>query len=266
VGDRVFQRVMALTKGRAFVAKALKLLLPPPTSQYGAGGPTGSATAMPPRGLHVIWALLRNALALYGPLGGASGAGGAAGPTEGDNRMVEATEKLTGSCTELLKKLQDPGAACSALEAFNAGAAAAGMGGAGGAGGAAGALLPLFPAGRVAAGAAPAWLGGLLSALLLRASELGLGSLAAMADEGDACEPATSARWEAALQLLTQLLLAHLIALLDVKKGRAPGLPGLAPASYVQGLACVPLARSLMAHVGAEQRDQLRACVSELAH
>lgn len=78
--------------------------------------------------LKAVWALLRNAAALYGPAiappapAAPAGAGAAKAPADDERRLMETTERLSSSAGELLKRLADAGDLCSCLQAFTAGA------------------------------------------------------------------------------------------------------------------------------------------------
>jgi DNA topoisomerase 2-associated protein PAT1 len=196
--DRVFVRVLALPKGRSLVAKTLRLMFTPPhapggaSSRAGGGGSAGGsggggAGASAALGLDVIWALLRNARGTFGPAL-AAGAGG-----EAERRLTDATSVLAAAASEMIKRLAAPQEAVACLAACMAGLrssadgdaaappAAAAANGAAGEAQQQSQLLSLFPAGRAAAGTSPEWLASVLGSLLLRASELGLGSFAAEA-------------------------------------------------------------------------------------
>eukprot|EP00775_Hariotina_reticulata_P007112 gene7112-7326_t len=177
LGDGVFVRIMGLPKGRALVSKTLRLMFTAaPTVAAASKGSlaveavNGDAAAAadgsssPNLGLDLIWALLRNADLAFGPAVAVKPGG------EAERRMTDATIALSAAAAEKIKRLTQPAEAVACLAACLAGLAAAGD---------ANQLLPLFPAGRVPPDASPDWLHSILSSLLLRASELGLGSFAA---------------------------------------------------------------------------------------
>lgn len=283
--------MMGLPKGRALVSKTLRLMFSAPPSAVANKGGKGSAAAADAEGgssksvgLDVIWALLRNAELTFGP------AVAAAAGSEAERRMTNATVALSAAASEMIKRLSTPEeavaclAACIAgLEASTAAATAAG----------ASQLLPLFPAGRLPADGSPDWLGGVLASLLLRSSELGLGSFAASGNvrtlgEGydkearelaeqearelsSAADSAAAAQWGRLLGRFSELVMLHLWALIQAVKesgGMAAAAGGAAVdvRAYLQKLSCVPLMRVLMAHCDAKQQEQLKSYLSELNH
>jgi DNA topoisomerase 2-associated protein PAT1 len=309
-GERVFVRILALPKGRTLVTKTLKLMFTPPPGAGGAkaskaGGVNGSSTgdadssSSSSMGLDVIWALLRNAQLAFGPpLVGSVG--------EAEKRLTDATIALAAIASEMVKRLQKPQEAVACLAAaiaglsapvVTAGSSAAASGNAAANGTSACQLLPLYPAGRVPASASPEWLGSILGALLLRASELGLGSFAAAAaalplkglgdgapDEAELQEqqqqaeasgvPAdVSAEWQGLLAQFVQLVQLHLWQLVQATRGAAAEVVAAAAAgpgssevllASVPKMACVPLMRVLMAHCSEEQQEQLKGYLSEV--
>jgi hypothetical protein len=297
-GDGVFIRLMGLPKGRALVNKTLRLMFSPPPSAAGKGSKQGAAAAgsgsgaaedaaaedgSKSVGLDVIWALLRNAELTFGP------AVAAAAGSEAERRMTNATVALSAAASEMIKRLSTPEeavaclAACiTGLEACAAAATASG----------ASQLLPLFPAGRLPADGSPDWLGSVLASLLLRSSELGLGSFAASGnmrtlgegydkearelaeqearESGGSADTAAASEWGQLLRRFAELIMLHLWALLQAVKGggmaAAAGGAAVDVGPYVQKLSCVPLMRVLMAHCDAPQQEQLKSYLSELSH
>jgi len=301
-GDGVFVRILALPKGRSLITKTLKLIFAlPPTS----GGPKGgvpangssrAASSGAGMGLDVIWALLRNAQLAFGPplVGSVH---------EAERRLTDATIALSAITAEMVKRLQKPEDAVACLAAAMAGLSAGARAAGGHEASAAAAngtssscqLLPLFPAGRVPATASPEWLGSILGSLLLRASELGLGSFAAAAaaapvrtlgdgapEEAEVLEqeaqssgvsPAAAAQWQVLVEQLVQLVQLHLWQLVQAARGavaEVAAAAGAGPGSAevlkvcIPKVACVPLMRVLMAHCSKEQQEQLRAYLSEV--
>lgn len=306
-GDRVFIRILALPKGRSLVTKTLKLMFTPPPAASGAskgagskaaGGVNGSSSSS--MGLDVIWALLRNAQLAFGPpLVGSVG--------EAEKRLTDATIALAAIASEMGKRLQTPQEAVACLAAVVAGLSAAPVTAAAGPAGADGTangttsacqLLPLYPAGRVPASASPEWLGSILGALLLRASELGLGSFAAaaaalplkglgdgapdetelqeqqqQAEEANGVPADVAGEWQALLARLVHLVQLHLWQLVQASRGAAAEVAAAAAAgpgsaevllASVPKMACVPLMRVLMAHCSEEQQEQLKGYLSEV--
>jgi DNA topoisomerase 2-associated protein PAT1 len=302
-GDRVFVRILALPKGRSLITKTLKLMFTPPpaVSSKGAaaaaaasvngskGDGSSSAAGM---GLDVIWALLRNAQLAFGPpLVGSVG--------EAEKRLTDATIALSVIASEMVKRLKKPEEAVACLAAAIVGLSApttAGHDAANSNGNTSACqLLPLYPAGRVPAGTSPEWLGSILGSLLLRASELGLGSFAAAAaavplkslgdggpeaaDLQEAQTDATgvlvavSAEWQSLLGQFVQLVQLHLWQLVQAVRGAADEVAAAAAAgpgssevllASVSNMACVPLMRVLMAHCSEEQQEQLKGYLSEV--
>lgn len=315
-GDRVFVRILALPKGRSLITKTLKLMFSTPTASGSGskGGPDGSksaaaaaagtngsdggAAAGAAMGLDVIWALLRNAHLAFGPPLVGSTVG------EAEKRLTDSTIALSGITSEMVKRLKSPEDAVACLAAAVAGLSAAPSGpghdhtaAAAANGTSAGTcqLLPLYPAGRVSASASPEWLASVLASLLLRATELGLGSFAAAAAaapvrglgdgapdeaevlaqqaESDGVSAAVAGQWQALLGQLVHLVQLHLWQLVLAVRGSAaevaasaaagPGSTEVLQASIVK-MACVPFMRVLMAHCNTEQQEQLRSYLSEV--
>ncbi|KAF6262693.1 hypothetical protein COO60DRAFT_1699132 [Scenedesmus sp. NREL 46B-D3] len=290
-GDGVFIRLMGLPKGRALVNKTLRLMFSAPPSAAGKGGKGAAADAAAACagggsksvGLDVIWALLRNAELTFGP------AVAAAAGSEAGRRMTNATVALSAAASEMVKRLSAAEEAVACLAACIAGleACAAATTAAG-----ASQLLPLFPAGRLPADGSPDWLGGVLASLLLRSSELGLGSFAAAGnmrtlgegydkgarelaeqearESGGGAGTAAATEWSRLLGRFAELVMLHLWALLQAVKGggmaAAAGGAAVDVRAYVQQLSCVPLMRVLIAHCDAPQQEQLKSYLSELSH
>lgn len=287
-GDGVFVRLMRLPKGRALVSKTLRLMFSAPPSVAAKAGPVPDAAAAlensksrsAATGLDVIWALLRKTEMAFGP------AVAAAAGSEADRRMTDATVSLSAAAGEMVKRLTKPEEAAACLAAAAAGLEAAvqqtGQ-----------QLLPLFPAGRVAADASPEWLGSILASLLLRASELGLGSFAAAGNvkslgegykKGDAekaaeeellqeaiatsgAAAAVAGHWQGLLGRFAELIMLHLWALVQAVQGGgsvAAGGVSVDIKPYAQKMVCVPLIRVLMAHCDEQQQEQLRSYLSAL--
>lgn len=283
-GDGVFLRLMGLPKGRALVAKTLRLMFTaPPAAKTGNAGEDleSSRSRSAATGLDVIWALLRNTDLAFGP------AVGPAAGSEADRRMTDATIGLAAAASEMVKRITRPeeAAACLAAAVIGLEAAVQSSGQQ---------LLPLYPTDRVPADASPDWLGSVLASLLLRASELGLGSFASAgtvktlgegynkggaeqaaeqellleAQSTSGAASAVAGQWQGLLSQFTELVLRHLWALAQaVQAGGLVISAGGASVDlrpYVLKVACVPLVRVLMAHCDEQQQEQLRACLSQL--
>jgi len=301
--DRVLRRVCALSKGRAMLARALRLLNPPrdaagaadPASplytQAGGGGSNGaSAGALAGRGLGVelLLAVLRNAPALFGPPAGAAAPATSSADPEAAadaRRRVDATVALAEAAAEAARRLTSAADVALLLQGYGRAAAVE----------AAAAASPLLPLHASAGGADPAanppWLGHVLATLLLRGQELGLGAageagngggrggggggggnkpstaedaeLAALA-AADRPPAEAQAAWARAVGDLGALYLAHVDAVRQGKAAaKAPSGGGAAPPPAAL-LACKEVMRALMPAAGAEQQAQLRAAMDVL--
>jgi DNA topoisomerase 2-associated protein PAT1 len=281
-GDAVFLQVLALPKGRTLLAKTLLLMFTGLAAaseqkrqqQLQNGSSRDGNISLP--GLPLVWALLRNAHALFGFGIDAAAAGKA------EKRLVDSTSQLAAAAAEVVKRLQQPMEAIECLAALNASVdKAANVAGEGGDGGLP--LLPLFPAQVAAAEGNPDWLGTVLAALLLRASELGLGSFArqgtvvslgkgqededelmAAADEGSAGQR-YDPLWQEQLVALFEAVLKHLAAVYSIVKG-GNMVWGPAGKEAAKKLSGVPVVRGMIAHCSSEQQEQLRTYLSELSH
>jgi hypothetical protein len=267
-GDAIFLRIVELPKGRALLAKLFRALLPPAANaaRLPAEG-RREQQALPPACEAVLLAVLRNAGRLFGPALALPGQQG-----QPDSRMTEVTARMAAAAGELARRLLDPAALQRALAAL-AGALA-------GVAGAAGAtaherLLPLFPGNRLPSDANPEWLGSVAAAVLLRGSELGLapagggggGRGGAGADMGLGLEgadaegagAAVAREWQQQAAAVAGGVLQHL-QLLAQLRAADPGSKAV-----VAALSCVPLVRVLVQHCGADQGDQLKGVLHELA-
>jgi len=248
--DVVLMRVLALPKGRSLVARTLRVLVPPGGLPAGPDG----RRRLPVSTLKLLWALLRNAAPLYGPALGAPAAGGggaaAAAGAADERRLMETTEALSAAAAELLKRLGDPADLCACLQAFTAGCLE------GAAAAEADRPLPLFPAGRAPAGAAPEWLGAVLTALLLRGSELGL-------EAGGEAPAGARATWSSLFGAFLALLQQHLRLVAELKAGGGAAGASL-PAGAAGALACMPLVRVALPHASDAQRTVLRRAAADL--
>jgi len=248
--DVVLMRVLALPKGRSLVARTLRVLVPPGGLPAGPDG----RRRLPVATLKLLWALLRNAAPLYGPALAAPAAGGGGAAAAGaadERRLMETTEALSVAAAELLKRLGDPADLCACLQAFTAGCLE------GAAAADADRPLPLFPAGRAPAGAAPEWLGAVLTALLLRGSELGL-------EAGGDAPPGARSTWSSLFGAFLALLQQHLRLVAELKAGGGGGGAGSLPAGAAAALACMPLVRVALPHATDAQRTVLRRAAADL--
>jgi hypothetical protein len=267
VGDAIFLRIVELPKGRALLAKYFRAALPPAAN--GAALPPEQRReqgALAPGCEAVLLAVLRNAGRLFGPALAPPEAAAGAG---GDSRMTDATARLAAATAELVRRLREPAALQRALGAL-AGACAAVAGAAGAA--PAERLLPLFPANRVPSDANPDWLGSVAASLLLRGSELGLQPGAAAGDgagaamglgpdesESEPVDAWVAQQWQQGAGAFAADVLQHLQLLLAMRAAE-PGSKAL-----VAALSCVPLVRGLVQHCSAEQGEQLKVVLHELA-
>jgi DNA topoisomerase 2-associated protein PAT1 len=240
-GDGVFMRLMALPKGRALAARALRVLHPP--AEVGAEGEPN---------LRMLWAVLRNARALFAPPAASGGAGGkVSAPTAADR--AGAAAKVAAAAADALARVAGPAAACDALAAALAGDLDAG---ALDADDPAAALLPLAPPPEAAG--AP-WLGDALAALLRAGARLGLGA----ALPRDAADAEAGAAWAAGAGRLAELALAHV----EVLAGAACAAAGdgdAAGVAEVRALAPAALFRALAPHCAPAQAARLQAAMAAL--
>jgi DNA topoisomerase 2-associated protein PAT1 len=258
LGDGVLQQVAALPKGRALLAKTLRLLFTGPSHGSSGSKQAGGRGGQPSNGhaansssssagLPMVWALLRHAPQLFGPAMSAARA---------DARVIDSTVSLSEAVAEVLKRVQQPSEAVQCLAAFNAALHPAGDAEVAAKGSARDPLLPLYPAGRVAADASPLWLDHVLAALLLRASELGLGSFAAQADEEGGVGGEVAEAWQQQLSLLYSAYINHLQALAIMVQQEQQVTAD--SAQLVKKLASPMIMRGLLAHCSKEEEEQLR--------
>jgi DNA topoisomerase 2-associated protein PAT1 len=259
LGDGVLQQVAALPKGRALLAKTLRLLFTHGSSSSSGGKQAGGRGGQPSNGhtaasssssagLPMVWALLRHAPQLFGP---------AMSATRADARVIDSTVSLSEAVAEVLKRVQQPSEAVQCLAAFNAALHPAADAEVAAKGGVRDPLLPLYPAGRVAADASPLWLDHALAALLLRASELGLGSFAAQADEEGGVGGEVAEAWQQQLALLYSAYINHLQALAIMVQQEQQVTAD--SAQLVKKLASPVIMRGLLAHCSKEEEEQLRS-------
>ncbi|KIZ00029.1 hypothetical protein MNEG_7931 [Monoraphidium neglectum] len=277
-GDWVFGRVMALPKGRLMLAKALRFMVHPATGRpapqgagpRGGGGARQQQQQQQQRRQQVPWN---------------SEAGGEAGAeAAGAEAAAPALWAVLRNARELFGPAVAAGAGARAegekrmLAATEALAAAA-----------AEALR------RCGAARDPAWLGSVLSALLLRATELGLGPDGPAPDEdgadgggapAPAADGAAADEWRAAYAEIEAAVSRHLAALQQAKaaagaESNGGGAGGAAAAAAASGmpaatlealrahaaeLAAVPLVRGMVSdHARGEGRERLRLLLLEVA-
>lgn len=261
VGDGVLLRIMALSKGRKLVARALLAITPPVAPPASAAAVEDGAAAAPPATppYALLWAALRNAWQLFGP--GASAADAAA-----EKALVEATCALAAAARDVISKMPAAEDVVAAAEAFAAGCdtycsglrqPASPMDH----------ILPLaqtkvvLQGGAGSSGGGGGWLGDVLAALLRRAQSLDLHqaatAAAAAADGGSASGPGSGEAWARACGRVHARVAAHLEALqaihsMAVESGSADAL------GVVKALTCRPLVQAMMEHCPQAQRGALR--------
>lgn len=250
-GDGVFIRIVVLPKGRALLAKTLRLMFPPEQHMADKTGSqldrvVNGCTALYAPGLTLVWALLRNSQSIFGPVP-------ATATSDSEKRLLDVTEQLAAATAEVIKRLQTAKDVINCLSAFNWGVSLMPPD----------TVLPLFPAGRREPDASPDWLGNILAAILLRASELGLGSFAALGDQ--ATDLQVNQDWQKQFNTFFGAVTAHLDILYAVKKGTSQAL-GAKGTLYVHALSCVPLVRVMMAHANDEQQERLKLYLSHLSY
>ena len=253
VADGVFQRVMALAKGRAVIARSLRVLSPPPLDP-----PLAQPSVPNLDPVQMLWAVLRNATLLFGNTSASPGAG-TGGSADAERSLAEASSRIASGAVSALERLQDPAAVVGCLEALTAGlqAPAVQKGGAGG-------VLPLV---KVAMGQQqqqlPVWLGEVIVRLLRKGEELGFRSPGTGGSSGVDTVVAT-ARWRAAMLLLVASLKRHLEALQAVHA--AATAAGNAEAlRVVDALIARPVVAAAAEHASDEARGQLRGLVMAFA-
>ncbi|EFN58497.1 expressed protein [Chlorella variabilis] len=252
MGDGVFLRLMALTKGKKLLARALRVVYPAPEavqprqprSALVDGQLAGGAPPAPhPPNLRVVWAALRSLRFLFsGRPGGAED--------------VAACSAAAAAAAEVLRRLHSPRAVADCL------AAAVG-------GDLDGApllasqpdavLMPLFAPGATAHDTQRPWLADVLTALLQRGAELDLLPGAAAPER----EAAAAAAWRHHLPALYSLVERHVGALHEAfQAGVAMGEQEAA--AEVKALMPISLVRVLLPHCTAQQAGVLRRQLLDL--
>ncbi|KAG2502205.1 hypothetical protein HYH03_000691 [Edaphochlamys debaryana] len=304
LGDGVLLRIMALGKGRGVVARALLAIAPPPgLTAIAAGSRQGSVStpaAQPaakdgeaegdkpaassdaavaaaaalegpllgpdaPSPFVLLWAVLRNAWALFGT--------SLQGLDPGLERpMLEATQRVAAALRDALLKLPSARDVVDAATAFNAGAAQhveAAVAGGSPAGSMDTTLLPLAQTRAVEAAAsgpvsaAPsAWLGEALAALVTRASQLGLAAPAAAEEEAAASGP--GAEWAREFGQLHERVARHLGTLGGIH-AMAAGSDNAEALAVVRALCSRPLVNAMLPHATDEQARRLKEALQVFA-
>ncbi|KAK9831530.1 hypothetical protein WJX81_006306 [Elliptochloris bilobata] len=226
--DAVFGRLMALHKGRALLARTLRVR---PGARVGAG-PGGTV-------------------------------GGPEAMADATVTELGATAQLAASASKVLRRLETPGAICGCGAALAAGDLAAPLGGPAAASPAA-ALLPMFAAGD-RSGGHRAWLADVLAALLLSAQDAGLAEYAserrAMEEEGP--HAAEGRAWHGAFDTLYGPLERHMATLLEVYRA-AQAAGAQEAAEYARAIVPVDLIRAVLPHLTELRRERLRDTLNVL--
>ncbi|KAK9814288.1 hypothetical protein WJX72_003466 [[Myrmecia] bisecta] len=259
--DGVFLRLMALPKGRTLLSRALRLLYAPLSSDNEHA--LGSAARKPPP-LRIVWALLRNVRYMFGTSGEATMANQLA---EGElpRRPVdpEMSMKVAAAGVEVLRRLDSPRAICDCMRALVNGDLA----GKAGADDIASKLLPLYPPNYQPGQEMQGWLADVVVALLQRAQELNVSdtALTKAPDSAGASANPEAAIWQEAFDALFGLVHRHLLALLELYQlAKGAGAEAEAAQQYLRKVVPVNLIRAALPHANEQQRDDLRAVLSEL--
>lgn len=115
MGDGVFLRLMALTKGKKLLARALRVVYPapeaaPPRHTALLAGGDGELPALPQRpNLRIVWAALRSLRLLF------------TGRASSSVEDVAATAAVAAAAAEVLRRLHSPQAVADCLAAVLAG-------------------------------------------------------------------------------------------------------------------------------------------------
>ena len=265
VRDGVFLRLMALHKGRAVLARGLRLLAAP----LAAPGP-GAAGIKASRPLKLVWAALRCADDLFAERDVGEEEGGGATPADARAaadaaREAHVTAVAAASATDALRRLRSPEEARDCAAALARGSLAAR---ARSAETPADALLPLLPPGAGTPAAIPRpWLADAVIALFTRAGELGLGP-GGGAPVGDGPLPpppsdAVRAAWEAAAGEFATLLAGHVGTLADVAAlAREAGSADAV--AYARAVAPTHVVAAVLPHAGDVAAATLRRRLAEL--
>jgi DNA topoisomerase 2-associated protein PAT1 len=245
-GDGVFLRLTTLPKGKALVARALKVIYPPPQS-------VGAVEGIEPN-LRVLWAVMRNARALFG------GRRVAAGKQEDDTAV---SAKIATAMIDTISKLHSPQALCSTLEAamygdlyvdtkvLKANPEAV--------------LLPLTPpsssSGDKKEEELP-WLKDVITALLTKAVELDIkGSVGDSPGKKDSNE---IKQWYKDTERLYEVTVRHLSALSEALEA-AKKMKEEEAIVEVKAMVPVKMGETLLEHCGKKKRKELDGVLQKVA-
>jgi len=245
-GDGVFLRLTTLPKGKALVARALKVIYPPPQS-------VGAVEGIEPN-LRVLWAVMRNARALFG------GRRVAAGKQEEDTAV---SAKIATAMIDTISKLHSPQALCSTLEAamhgdlyvdskaLKANPEAV--------------LLPLTPPSSSTGGKKDEelpWLKDVITALLNKAGEMDIkGSVGDSPGKKDSDE---IKQWYKDTERLYEVTMTHLSALSEALEA-AKKMKEEEAIVEVKALVPVKMGETLLEHCGKKKRKELDGVLQKLA-
>lgn len=278
--DGVFLRLMALSKGRVMLSRALRLLFPP--SEVEGMAQRGVPMQAPP--VKLLWVLLRHLRLLFhtgaglGPGPAGSRDPGSIAPEE--RRECEVMTRVAAATAECMRCLQSTQQVSDCLTAIMSGdlcppsslepedeVPAPAGGGAPGAEGQA-QLLPLqhpfiplsTTEGQPQVEQAP-WVATLLTALLHRACDLGLQHLVNRLAGDQPDSPGTV--WRTLICAFFGMLVGHLGALFRLRQ-QALDAEDAPAAAYARAIVPVDLIRAALPHADESQREQLREFIVQL--
>jgi len=260
--DGVFLRLVTLPKGRRLLAQSLGRLFSPFEP---AGGSSDRAQ------LRILWAFMRNLRTLFGFLPPEDSVVVAAKVSkehsaelakQSREAAMRTTAEIAAAGAEAMHRLGTRAACVEALLACDKGDLGTGLSAHGSA--AADALLPLAgPAGLQPSEFTGHWLGDVLTALLERASVLGLGRQA-MEHEARGTRAAEAEAWDAAVAELIKLMMGHLEVVMQVfraskEQGIAEGM------AYARSVVPVTVVRATILHCSDADQEELRRSLQELS-
>jgi DNA topoisomerase 2-associated protein PAT1 len=246
--DGVFLRLLTLPKGKTLAARALQQLYPPSEIMDRSG-----TSKMEPN-LRILWAVLRNARALFGGAPMPAVAGGKAAI----EAALGTASKVAEAASDVIKRLHSPQAVCDALSAVTHGDLIPSsealendpeL-----------VLLPLFAPGDSSSETRYRWLSDVLRALLQRGAEFELSSGAKNNVQGG--EQAVES-WLEQFPKLYGVVSGHVLALSGAavaakEEGDRDGVEEL------KRMVPVGLVRSFLPHCGKEQGDELRSALTSM--
>lgn len=248
-GDGVFLRLTTLPKGKALVARALKVIYPPPQSR-------GAVEGIEPN-LRVLWAVMRNARALFG------GRRGAAGKQEEDTTV---SAKIAAAMIDTISKLHSPQALCSTLEAAMHGDLY--VDGKAMKANPEAVLLPLTPPPASSSSSSGdkkekelPWLKDVITALLTKAGEMDIkGSVGDSPGKNDSDEVE---QWYKDTERLYKVVVRHLSALSEALEA-AKKMKEKEAIGEVKAMVPVKMGETLLEHCGKKKRKELEGVLQKV--